>query len=224
MTAPVTPASMLRRSSPALWLLDPEMLFLGEASIVSRVAPAIRVRDAVAADAPAIAAIARVGVPEAHKDFVDATVMRAIVEQTYALPALRDCIGRCSRANDAHFLVAERDGVVAGYLHYDCEGPEPELHRIYVDAAQKRRRIGSALVHELHARLAPGRSYILMVVAANRPAVAFYQHHGLIEAARVDGVAYNRDYMGVDFPPGTPAVPAFVLRFTKNNSTEEQRC
>jgi GNAT superfamily N-acetyltransferase len=47
--------------------------------------------------------------------------------------------------------VAEGDGEVLGYLHYDCEGSEPELHRIYVDLERKRAGIGSALLRELHA-------------------------------------------------------------------------
>src|SRR5258708_25960032 len=63
------------------------------------------------------------------------------------------------------------------------------------------------MMQELHQRLAPGASYILMVVADDRPAVAFYQRHGLVEEARVDGPSYMHEHMGVSFPPGTPAVP-----------------
>jgi ribosomal protein S18 acetylase RimI-like enzyme len=145
--------------------------------------------------------------------------MAAIVEQSYALDTLCECIARCARAVDAHFLVAERDGRILGFLHYDCEGPEPELHRIYVEPAQKRRGIGSALLQELHRRLASSDSYILMVVAANRPAVAFYERHGFVEAARVDGVAYMHERMGVEFAPGAPPVPALILRFSKQHET-----
>jgi hypothetical protein len=54
-----------------------------------------------------------------------------------------------------------------------------------------------------------------MVVAANRPAVAFYERHGFVEAARVDGAAYMYEQMGVEFAPGTPRVPALILGFTK---------
>jgi len=101
------------------------------------------------------------------------------------------------------------------HLPHDCEGPEPELHRMYVEPALKRRGLGSALLGELHRRLPPGASYILMVVAANRSAVCFYERHGLVEAAQVDGVTSMHERMGVDFRPGAPAVPALVLRFTK---------
>jgi ribosomal protein S18 acetylase RimI-like enzyme len=174
------------------------------------------VRDARPADAPGIAAIGRVAVPRTYAGLIgDQSVMSAIVEQSYAIDALRDCVAHCARAEDAHFLVAEQAGRIVGFLHYDCEGPEPELHRIYVDPARKRQGIGSALLVELHRRLPPGTSYILMVVAGNRAAVSFYEHHGLVEAARVDGVAYMHEHMGVEFAPGTPEVPALVLRFTK---------
>jgi ribosomal protein S18 acetylase RimI-like enzyme len=63
------------------------------------------------------------------------------------------------------------------------------------------------LLRELHARLDVGTSYALMVVAANRPAVSFYEHHGFVEAERVDGVAYMHEQMGVSFHPARPTCP-----------------
>jgi ribosomal protein S18 acetylase RimI-like enzyme len=110
------------------------------------------------------------------------------------------------------------DHRVVGFLHYDCEGPDPELHRIYIEPALKRKGIGSALMNELHERLAPGASYILMVVAGNLPAVTFYRRHGFVEEAKVDGPTYMSEHMGVSFPTGTPPAPALVLRFTKASS------
>jgi ribosomal protein S18 acetylase RimI-like enzyme len=173
------------------------------------------VRDAEPADADAVAAIGLVAVPETYRDLCDEGVVRSIVEQSYAPEALSACIARCARADDAHFLVAEHAGRILGFLHYDCDGPEPELHRIYLDSAEKRKGIGSLLLGELHARLAAGDGYILMVIAANQPAVAFYRKHGLLDEAHVDGPSYMHERMGVDFPPDTSPVPALVLRFTK---------
>jgi hypothetical protein len=46
-----------------------------------------------------------------------------------------------------------------------------------------------------------------MVVAANRPAVAFYERHGLVEAACVDGVAYMHEQMAVEFAGGASPRP-----------------
>jgi ribosomal protein S18 acetylase RimI-like enzyme len=173
------------------------------------------VRDAVPDDAAAVAAIGKVAVPDTYRDLCHPSVIRSIVEQSYSLPALRDCINECREADDAHFLVAERDGQVVGFLHYDSNGDEPELHRIYVEPELKRSGIGSAMIHGLHQRLAPGATYILMVVADNQQAVAFYQRHGLVEEARVDGPSYMHEHMGVSFPSNTPPVPALVLRFRK---------
>lgn len=201
-----------RRNDLLGWFPDPETKFVTEA-----VAAELIVRDALSEDAPAVAAIGKTAVPETYQDLIaDRSVMAAIVAQSYALDALRECITRCYAAEDAHFLVAERHNGIVGFLHYDSQGPEPELHRIYVDPAQKRQGIGSALLEELHRRLPSKTSYVLMVVAANLPAVSFYARHGLVEAARVDGVNYMHDHMGVEFPAGTPQVPALILSFTKD--------
>lgn len=166
------------------------------------------------ADAEAIAAIGRVAFPAVHEPIVGAAAAAAVVEQTYSLEALGACITRCALADDAHFLVAEREGRVVGYLHYDCEAAEPELHRIYVDPGRKRGGIGSSLLRELHDRLGPGTSYILMVAEANRAALGFYRRHGFVEHARVDGSRHYRDTMGVELAADAPAVAALVLRFT----------
>lgn len=173
------------------------------------------IRDADPSDAAGVAAIGLAAVPETYRDIVDPVVLRNIVEQSYSIGALRACIARCRDARDAHFIVGELNGGVAGFLHYDCEGPDPELHRIYIEPALKREGIGSALMRDLHQRLAPGASYILMVIAANLPAVAFYRRHGFTEEAKVDGPTYMSEHMGVSFPAGTRSAPALVMRFTK---------
>jgi ribosomal protein S18 acetylase RimI-like enzyme len=174
------------------------------------------VREAVIADARSIARIGRAAVPVTYRDLIpDKRVMDAIVAQSYALDALRTSIDRCAVAHDAQFLVAELSERIVGFLHFDSDGAVPELHRIYVDPNRLRQGIGSALLTELHRRLRPGSSYVLMVVAANQPALAFYARHGLAVDVSVDGVAYMREHMGVAFQHDAPTVPALVLRFTK---------
>src|ERR1700690_869223 len=143
------------------------------------------VRDARPADAAAIAAIGIAALPQTYQDICNEAVIRSIVEQSYAVAALTACISRCARSHDAHFLVAVSADTVVGFLHYDCDGPAPELHRLYLSPGEKRKGIGSALVGELHARLEPGAGYVLMAIVANSPAVAFYHRHGLVEEARV---------------------------------------
>lgn len=216
---PQRPAPHVARTSLLPRVSDTESLFTAGTSTAGVIASLRQVRDAVPADASSVAAIGKVAVPDTYKGLCDTSVIHSIVEQSYAIDVLEECIARCAPAGTAQFLVVERGGRVIGFLHYDCEGPEPELHRIYVAPTQKRQGIGSALLQELHRRLPAGASYILMVIADNHQAVAFYRRHGLVEAARVDGVAYMHEHMGVEFPPGTPGVPALILRFTKSGAS-----
>ena len=98
-----------------------------------------------------------------------------------------------------------------GYLHYDSEGPEPELHRIYVAPGRKRGGVGSALMREFHARLPPGGRYVLFVAEANTEAQAFYQRHGLAVERKVEGGSHLAIGINVDVP--LPPAPAFVMRY-----------
>ena len=173
------------------------------------------VRAATVADAPAIAVIGSVGFFAVHNDIVGPTFSAAVVEQTYSIAALIECITRCRNDDDAEFLVAEDDGEVLGYLHYDCDGAEPELHRIYVDLERKRAGIGSALMRELHARLRPGSSYALLVAEANTEARAFYERHGLIVERRVEGPSYYAAAMSLDLDSPPQVADALLMRFTR---------
>jgi len=175
------------------------------------------VRAATASDAPAIAAIGRVGFPAVHNDIVGPTFSAAVVEQTYSIAALIECITRCWDDDDAEFLVAEDDGEVLGYLHYDCDGAEPELHRIYVDLERKRAGIGSALMRELHSRLRPGSSYVLLVAEANTDARAFYERHGLIVERRVEGPGHYAAAINLDIDSSPQVADALLMRFTKSS-------
>jgi ribosomal protein S18 acetylase RimI-like enzyme len=179
--------------------------------------PQLVVRSATVADAPAIAAIGSAGFPAVHNDVVGPTFAALVVEQTYSIAALSECITRCGKDAEAEFLVAEDDGEVLGYLHYDCDGAEPELHRIYVDLERKRAGIGSALMRELHARLRPGSSYVLLVAEANSDARAFYERHGLLVERRVDGPSHYEAAMSLDLDSPPQVADALLMRFTKNS-------
>ena len=176
----------------------------------------LTIRTAEVGDAAGIAAIGSVAFPAVHDSIIGPEATAAVVEKTYSIEALTACITSCATAGDAHFLVADEDGHVVGYLHYDCEGPEPELHRIYVDPARKRGGIGSALLRELHARLEPGDSYVLMVAEENPAARAFYERQGFEFTANVIGNEYYAQAMGIDLDPVPPPYEdrALLLRFT----------
>ena len=173
------------------------------------------IRDAAPPDAVAIAAIGTTGFTRTHEPLLGAAPTRAVVEQTYSQGAVVDSINRCAGAQDAHFLVAERDGRVIGYLHFDCFASEPEMHRIYLDEQEIGRGTGSALMNELHARVGEDATYVVLVALENETARRFYARHGLVEERRIpDGNVFYRDSMGVEFPPDAEPVAAVVLRRT----------
>jgi ribosomal protein S18 acetylase RimI-like enzyme len=186
---------------------------LAHEAVMSESGAPLVVRAALASDAPSIAAIGSVAFPAVHNDVVGEEFAAAVVEQTYSLEALTACIERCTAAADAEFLVAERDGEVIGYLHYDSEGAEPELHRIYVDPDKKRGGVGRALMQDLHARLKPGAQYVLLVAEANTDAQAFYERHGLVIENRVDGPLYYSAAMALETDAPPPPASALLMRY-----------
>lgn len=171
-------------------------------------------RDARVGDADAIAALGSVAFARTYDGLFDPSIIAAVVAQTYTPGAVRSCIERAVGDGRAHFLVAERDGRVIGYVDYNEVGDEPELHRIYLDPDVIGRGVGSLLLEELHARLPSGATYILMVAAANGRAIRFYSRHGFETVREVDGVGFYRAHMGVQFPPDAGPVPSLVLRRT----------
>jgi hypothetical protein len=91
-----------------------------------------RVRAAVPADAAAVAAVGRVAFTRQYEGLVDPANYTWAASEWYSDDAIEESIRQCERDFGAHFLVAERDCVIAGFLHYDDAGPQPELHRIYL--------------------------------------------------------------------------------------------
>jgi ribosomal protein S18 acetylase RimI-like enzyme len=168
-------------------------------------------RGASLADVQAIAAIGRRAMPGQYEGLVDPAAVDAAVSQTYSDTAIADSVDRCDKAPDACFLVAERSGTVVGFLHYDCFGPEPELHRLYVEDEQRGGGIGANLMQELHSRIGPSQ-YMLLVVEGNDRAIRFYERHGLAVTELVDGLSYYHDRMGVVFPPDTLPFRLVLMR------------
>jgi ribosomal protein S18 acetylase RimI-like enzyme len=172
----------------------------------------VRVRDASLDDVDAIARIGSASLIAQYGDVVDRAAVDATIEQTYSKESVSDSLTRCVAAADAEFLVAERDGAVRGFLHYDAFGTEPELHRLYVDATDRGAGVGGALIEELHARLGPSASYMLLVMEGNDRAVRFYQRHGAEVETTVDGLSYYAEHMGVEFPPDISPFRLILMR------------
>ncbi len=173
----------------------------------------VSVRDATGHDSLAISAIGRTAMPVQFAGLVDAEVVDAVATQTYEPSVVADCIRRCTAADSAIFLVAEVDGKVVGYLHFDAFDGEPELHRIYIDARHRSHGVGAALVAALHTRLHP-ETYILLVVKGNDGAVRFYERHGLYQEETLDGLEHYRA-AGVAFPPDPKPFELIVMRYRR---------
>lgn len=176
----------------------------------------VRIRSAELDDAPVIAAIGRTAMAAQYVDLVDPVAVDAAVSQTYSVESITDCVGRCRSADGAEFLVADREGSAEGFLHFDSFGPEPELHRLYVDARARSGGLGGLLMNALHDRLPEPVRYMLLVLEGNDRAITFYQKHGLHIAEYVDGLAYYRERMGVIFPDSTRPFRLVLMRQESN--------
>ncbi len=170
------------------------------------------IRNASEADAQAISVIGKKAMPAQYAGLVDPAATEVAVEQSYAPSAVAECITRCHEATDALFIVAERTGRVIGYLHFDSFGPEPELHRLYLDDGQRGGGVGTLLMDALHARIGNGVDYMLLVVEGNEGAVRFYERSGLHVEAHVDGLSYYAERMAILFPPGMQPFRLVLMR------------
>jgi ribosomal protein S18 acetylase RimI-like enzyme len=171
----------------------------------------VRVRPAEANDAAAIAAIGQVAFPPTYQGVVPSGVIEFVVGELYTERAVAASIDELRRHPNSWFLVAEVDGELAGFLHYDERGPEPELHRIYLRPDAIGSGVGTNLIEALHASLPAEAQYVLLVVTQNARAIAFYQRHGLVIRETVDAISYYRANMHVDIPPHAPHAPAYVM-------------
>lgn len=86
------------------------------------------------------------------------------------------------------YLVAEHEGEVVGHAVTSAAGDIAELQRIAVAAGHRRRGVAGQLLAaavDAAARTEADRM-LLEVRADNRPALAFYAHHGFVEIDRRD--------------------------------------
>ena len=141
----------------------------------------VSVRDAEPADAEAIARVARASWTDTYAGIFEADFIDRFLTENYAVESLRAGAERAAAHDDSHFLVAEREGEVIAFAQYGVGQRGPELFRIYADPAHYGTGAGSALLAELHARLA-GRvaSYVLDVHSRNERGRAFYDRNGFV--------------------------------------------
>jgi RimJ/RimL family protein N-acetyltransferase len=139
------------------------------------------VRDATAADAGAIERVARASWTDTYRDIFDAAYIEDFLSRAYATDALASAAERAADREDAHFIVAERDGALVAFAQFGPGPRGPELFRIYAHPAAYGSGVGAALLAELHRRL-DGRveSYVLDVHPDNERGRAFYDRNGFV--------------------------------------------
>lgn len=100
-------------------------------------------------------------------------------------------LAECSAAagSSRHFIVATRDGLVAGYAVMMCAGDTADILRIAVRREHRRERRASALLAALVdiARLHGCRRIVLEVGADNSAALRFYAAWGFADIHRRRG-------------------------------------
>jgi ribosomal protein S18 acetylase RimI-like enzyme len=139
------------------------------------------VRDARASDAGRIAEIARASWSETYRDIFEPSYIEDFLARSYVPDDLARGAERAAERDDAHFLVAERDGRVVAFAQYGLGPRGPQLFRIYADPAHYGTGAGRALLAELHRRL-EGRvdGYVLDVHPRNERGRAFYDRQGFV--------------------------------------------
>ena len=143
----------------------------------------VTVRDARADDAAAIERVARAGWTETYRGIFEPEYIERFLAGAYAPDVLAASAEQDAARDDAHFLVAERDGAIVAYAQFGTGERGPELTRIYADPAHYGTGVGGALLEELHRRLA-GQvdSYVLDVHPDNERGRAFYDRNGFVIA------------------------------------------
>ncbi len=182
----------------------------------------VEVRAATREDAAIVAGIGRVAFEKQYEGLMDATNYTIAADRWYAPDAIAELIVACRDDPHAHFLVAERDGRVVGFLHYDEFGAEPELHRIYLAESERGRGTGTSLMDALHARLPSGAEYILAVVDGNEGAVRFYRRHGLSIDRRVSGKNYYRETAGLELPDTAEDFGLIIMRYGGSRASSDR--
>ena len=141
----------------------------------------VSIRDATPDDSEAIARVARASWAETYRDIFEPTFIAEFLDANYQPASLAEQAERAAGLEDHQFLVAERDGEVVAFAQFGVGSRGPELFRIYADPAHFGTGAGSALLDELHLRVA-GRvdTYVVEVHSKNARGRTFYDRQGFV--------------------------------------------
>ena len=181
----------------------------------------VTVRDARPADATRIAEVAAASWRDTYRDIYDAAFIDEFLATHYSSEALARAVRHAEEHADAEFLVAERDGAVVAYANFAVGPRGPQLRRIYADPDHYGTGAGSALLGELHRRLA-GRveSYVLDVHPRNERGRAFYDRNGFVIAS-VGATEDDELTLRRTLDPPRPTLPVETDRLRLREVTDD---
>jgi len=132
--------------------------------------PELRIRQATAGDARAVADIWRAGWPDGHLGHVPEELVAVRIEASF---------GQRAAERVGETVVAEVDGSVAGFTMV----VDDEVEQVYVAASHRGSGVADALLADAEARIrAAGHSRAwLAVVAGNARARRFYERRGWVD-------------------------------------------
>ena len=173
----------------------------------------VSIRDATPDDSEAIARIARASWAETYRDIFEPAFITEFLDANYQPASLAEQAERAAGQEDHHFLVAERDGEVVAFAQLGVGSRGPELFRIYADPAHFGTGAGSALLDELHRRLA-GRvdSYVVEVHSKNARGRTFYDRQGFVIVGEGTHVPGGDLVLRRTLAPARPALPVETER------------
>ena len=136
----------------------------------------VHVRSAKVFDIAPIQSVARESWAAAYDGIIPEAVQKEALERWYRSDALRESI----ESKDSIFLVAEREGVIAGFAHFTMDQDVADLGRIYVMPGDQRRGIGRHLMTSglQQLQLRGVRSLSVRVEQQNAQARRFYESGG----------------------------------------------
>jgi ribosomal protein S18 acetylase RimI-like enzyme len=143
------------------------------------VTSAIQIRNAAVADVGAIRTVANETWLDTYRDLLDPDWITDHLAAWYEPGLVASQIEAAEASDLGQFLLAETDGQIVGYLHFELmDDRGPYLRRLYVLPAHQRSGAGRALTEGLHQGLGEGFTYELDVHPENSKAIAFYKGLG----------------------------------------------
>ena len=110
-------------------------------------------------------------------------------EQIPSIGEIAEDIGR------ERFLLADKEGVIAGLVHFELTGLTSHLRRWFVDPAFRGERIGSRLLRTYFALSGKATRFILWVLRTNENAIGKYLHYGYRVDDLTDTIFINKENM-----------------------------